>query len=254
MGSEMCIRDSYGWDTYVVNPADIPRPAKNAIVKTDKIHAKNIAKQLRAGNLRKLTIPDVQRECLRSRTRQRTSLVKDMRRIKSRIKSLLLYYDIKVPDKYDNPNWSKEFIKWLNEIEWNYDTINQTLLSMMDQYTFVDQQTRGVSVKIRSYCRKYYKKDYYLLRSIPGIGPLTAAYILLEIGDIRRFTSFKKFAGYVGIVPGVYNSGANERTMGVTPRANRTIRSLIVEASWVCLLYTSPSPRDLSTSRMPSSA
>ena len=28
----------------------------------------------------------------------------------------------------------------------------------------------------------------------------------------------------------------------------------VVAASYVCLLYTSPSPRDLSTSRMPSSA
>ena len=26
------------------------------------------------------------------------------------------------------------------------------------------------------------------------------------------------------------------------------------EPQWICLLYTSPSPRDLSTSRMPSSA
>ena len=27
-----------------------------------------------------------------------------------------------------------------------------------------------------------------------------------------------------------------------------------IETVWICLLYTSPSPRDLSTSRMPSSA
>ena len=30
--------------------------------------------------------------------------------------------------------------------------------------------------------------------------------------------------------------------------------SLLVDGGWTCLLYTSPSPRDLSTSRMPSSA
>jgi len=42
----------YGWDTYVVNPADIPRPAKLGVVKTDKIDARNIATQLRAGNLK----------------------------------------------------------------------------------------------------------------------------------------------------------------------------------------------------------
>ena len=27
-----------------------------------------------------------------------------------------------------------------------------------------------------------------------------------------------------------------------------------IQMTWICLLYTSPSPRDLSTSRMPSSA
>ena len=34
----------------------------------------------------------------------------------------------------------------------------------------------------------------------------------------------------------------------------RTIRSLLYSQGYTCLLYTSPSPRDLSTSRMPSSA
>ena len=32
------------------------------------------------------------------------------------------------------------------------------------------------------------------------------------------------------------------------------MREIISEQSHICLLYTSPSPRDLSTSRMPSSA
>ena len=31
-------------------------------------------------------------------------------------------------------------------------------------------------------------------------------------------------------------------------------REFEIDQSWLCLLYTSPSPRDLSTSRMPSSA
>ncbi len=35
-----------------------------------------------------------------------------------------------------------------------------------------------------------YKTNYYLLRTIPGIGPLTAASILVEIGDVKRFAYF----------------------------------------------------------------
>jgi len=65
---------SFGWDTFVVNPADIPRPSKNKFMKTDKVDAKNIARQLRAGNLIKITIPGLDRKSLRSLTRQRTAL------------------------------------------------------------------------------------------------------------------------------------------------------------------------------------
>ena len=36
--------------------------------------------------------------------------------------------------------------------------------------------------------------------------------------------------------------------------ASSPISEILIEESLICLLYTSPSPRDLSTSRMPSSA
>jgi len=47
-----------------------------------------------------------------------------------------------------------------------------------------------------------------------------------------------------------------EETLGVTPtRDNGALRMEVPDGKkFVCLLYTSPSPRDLSTSRMPSSA
>jgi len=69
----------------------IPRPSKSKFMKTDKIDAKNIAQQLKSGNLKKITIPEPVRESLRALTRQRTAVVRDYRRIKSRIKSLLTY-------------------------------------------------------------------------------------------------------------------------------------------------------------------
>jgi transposase len=43
------------------------------------------------------------------------------------------------------------------------------------------------SNELRFYCRSHHKKDYYLLKSIPGIGGILAAAILAELGDIRRF-------------------------------------------------------------------
>ena len=51
------------------------------------------------------------------------------------------------------------------------------------------------------------------------------------------------------------NSVSKERSKYVVYSAIlRTFQSPVVLEYWYCLLYTSPSPRDLSTSRMPSSA
>ncbi len=225
----------FGWDTYVVNAVDIPRPGKQGVLKTDKIDAQNIALQLMTGNLNKITIPSVERECLRNLTRRRTQLVRRLRKIKLQIKSLLLYHNLAIPERYDNPDWSKGFIKWLHKFEWNYSSIDLAFSSMLQELEFLHNQVLSVSNGIRAYCRKHHKLDYSLLRTIPGIGPLTAVYIIAEVGDIRRFNAFKKFASYVGIVPNVHSSGENTSTFGVSPRANRTVRSLLVEASWIAI-------------------
>ena len=62
-------------------------------------------------------------------------------------------------------------------------------------------------------------------------GPLTSANTISELRDIRKFPSFKKLASYVGIVPGIYSSADTFYTKGATPRANKIVRSLLVEAS-----------------------
>ena len=71
-----------------------------------------------------------------------------------------------------------------------------------------------------------------LLRSIPGIGGVAACGILCELGDLRRFNSVKHLAIYVGLAPGMHQSGNNYKVMVITPRAHRLLRSYFVEASW----------------------
>lgn len=45
------------------------------------------------------------------------------------------------------------------------------------------------------------------ITSIPGIGPVTGAIILAEIGDVQRFAAPEKLVAYAGIDPTVYQSG-----------------------------------------------
>jgi transposase len=224
--------ESYGWTSLVVNPADIHRRGKEKHTKTDRIDAQLIARELKDGRLEGIHIPDVDREELRSLFRRRNDLVKDFRRIKSYIKMQLLYFGIKEPVEFDNDHWSHKYRNWLDGMVFSNPTAKATLASRMRFFRFVDQELRDVSTQLRRYCKVHHKKDYMLLRSIPGIGGIVACGIICELGDLRRFNNVKHLAGYVGLAPGVHQSGSNYRTLGITPRAHRLIRSYFVEASW----------------------
>jgi len=224
--------EQYGWTSLVVNPADIHRKGKERFTKTDKIDAQLISRELKDGRLESIHIPDIEREQLRSLFRRRNDLVKDFRRIKSHIKMQLLYFGVAVPDEFDNDHWSHKFRGWIDDLSFVYPSARETLDSRMRSFRFIDQELRDVSSEIRAYCRKHYKKDYYLLKSIPGIGGIVACAIICELGDLRRFKSIKHLAGYVGLAPGIHQSGNNQKSTGITVRAHRLMRSYFIEAAW----------------------
>lgn len=223
---------SYGWSSLVVNPADIHRTGKAQTTKTDGIDTQQISRELKDGRLEGIIVPDRQREQLRSLFRRRNDLVKDFRRIKSYIKMHLLYYGIDVPEEFDNSHWSHSFRNWLAGLKFDYSPGQSALASKLRYFRFIDEELRGVSVELRAYCRRHYKKDYQLLRSVPGIGGIVACGILSELGDLRRFDSLKKLSGYVGIAPNVHQSGAHHTSFGMSYRSHRLIRSYFIEAAW----------------------
>lgn len=224
-----------GWNVLVVNPADVPRMDKQNYQKTDKIDCRNLAKQLHSGNLKGIYVPDESQDFLKSVVRQRAETTKQLRSIKSSIKALLLYHGIEIPKEYDNPNWTVAFKEWLTKIKWTHPNGKLCLNSKLRLYKVIYKEYLELANELRSYCRKHHKKDYYLLKSIPGIGGYLASAILAEVGDLRRFNSETQFASYIGLVPSIRNSGGTEKIFGVTPRCKGLLRSYIIESAWVAL-------------------
>jgi transposase len=71
------------------------------------------------------------------------------------------------------------------------------------------------------------------LMTIPGVGIVTAITILTEIEDIRRFKTDDQLCSFIGIIPSTHSSGEKEVTAGITRRSNRSMRHMIIEASWI---------------------
>lgn len=166
--------------------------------------------------------------------------MQQLRKTKNHIKALLLFHGARVPEEFDNPNWSKAFILWLQQLSSAHITGLQTMQSKLRVLKVLQQELLQTSNELRAYCRKVHTKDYYLLKSIPGIGGILAAAILAELGDIRRFNNERQFANCIGIVPGIHQSSESSTYMGITPMCKPLLRSYFIEAAWVAI-RTDPS-------------
>ena len=225
----------HGWHVSIVNAADIPRIQKLQFQKSDRIDCRYLCHQLAAGQLKAIYIPGEHQDHLRSLVRHRNSITKQLRQVKLQIKSMLLYQGVTIPEEFDNASWSKAFLQWLQEIPWTYEPARYSMQSKLRILLILHTEYLAAANELRRYCRQHHKKDYYLLKSIPGIGGYLASALLAELGDIRRFDNEKQFSSYIGMVPAMRNSGGSESTLGITPRSKGLIRSYLVEAAWVAI-------------------
>jgi transposase len=78
---------------------------------------------------------------------------------------------------------------------------------------------------------KPFEEDLNIILSVPGIGLISAATILAEMGDYRDFQSADKLAMYFGIVPAVYQSAGKLRNGKITKRGSKHMRRILVQVA-----------------------
>jgi transposase len=80
----------------------------------------------------------------------------------------------------------------------------------------------------------YAPETQQLLRSIPGIGILSAAALVAYIVDIKRFASPEKLVAYIGLDSRVHESGTSVHGKGyISKRGNTYLRHLLFNAAFI---------------------
>jgi len=69
------------------------------------------------------------------------------------------------------------------------------------------------------------------LRSIPGIGLLTATALLASVGEAHRFPTARHFASYLGLTPKENSSGGKRRLGRISKRGNPYLRHLLIHGA-----------------------
>jgi transposase len=228
-----------GINNIVVNPADVPTTGDEKLRKTDAVDSGKLARELRSKSLRGIYVPSEAVLEMRSLIRLRGQIVKDTTREKNRIKSLLRFHGIEIPEeftKHSVGNWSKRFLKWLSAIELSTEYGRKTLDLHIEQLvrlrSMLLQETRNIRAISGT---EPFSETIRLLASVPGIGITTAILLLVEIDDITRFPDSGSLAKYIGMIPMCHSTGDKEGVGDITIRKHASLRCAMIEAAWVAV-------------------
>lgn len=75
------------------------------------------------------------------------------------------------------------------------------------------------------------RTDYRLLTSIPGVGFVTAATTLAELGDLRRFGGSRQVSATAGVTPSHSDSGQSNPPAHMSKKGNPRVRRVLYMAA-----------------------
>jgi transposase len=226
-----------GINCMVTHPADVPTKQKERLNKNDRVDSKKLARSLGNGDLESLYIPEKIAEEYRSLNRYRFQVIKDQTRIKNRIKSKLDYFGITIPKQYENRCWSSHFIHWLLSIKFETEYAKFAFDDLVKQYIETRNRLKEILKTMRTMSKQVTSFSILvpLLRTVPGIGFITAMTLLTEIIDMNRFKTIEKLAAYIGLIPSIQSSDEKEVNLGISDRRNKYLRTMLVEAAWIAV-------------------
>lgn len=206
----------------------------SARVKTDKIDARILAHLLRTDLVPEAWAPPAEVRELRDLVRLRWRFVGQRTTAKNRISNLLARQCLRYPG---TDLFGRAGRAWLAELELDAHSrsLVELLLVTIDE---ADAHVCALTRQLREHLRG--APEVQLLETIPGVGFLTAATLVAEIGDWRRFARAEKVSAYFGLVPRVRASADVAHYGRITRAGSPHARRALVEAAHVAVRLPGP--------------
>jgi transposase len=221
---------SLGHECMVVAPSLIPRKPGDR-VKTNRRDAMSLARQLRAGELTAVWVPDRGHEAMRDLTRAREAAVMDLRSKRQQVSALLLRQGRSYPA--NKKTWTKAHMNWLASQKFEYVEQRFIFEEMMLAIRQAQERLTRLEEAIRAAVQDWsLGKVVTALMAMRGIDLISAATFLAEVGDLSRFQTPRQLMAYLGLVPSEDSTGDTIKRGSITKTGNRRARRMLLECSW----------------------
>jgi len=105
---------------------------------------------------------------------------------------------------------------------------------LLDELKRINENIALINTEVNSIVGK--REDYELLLTIPGVGPVTAAQVIAEIGDIANFSSGRQLIKLAGLDLCGAQSGTSINTLRhISKRGRKTLRTVLYQVVINCI-------------------
>lgn len=193
--------------------------------KTDKRDARALCKGLRTG-----FIPEVHHKSQRSRQIKSLLVSREMAvntrvNIFNHIRGTLREQGITLP--VGKKAFLDGAVTAINKVDNGF--IRSTLLHLLETGKAMMEKES----EIESYLLEFTKNDSDIarVRTVPGVGPLTALALVAVLDDVSRFKNSKLVGSYLGLIPREISSGDKTRMGSVTKSGPEILRRYLIHGS-----------------------
>ena len=195
--------------------------------KNDRIDAAKIADCLRCDFLPECHMASTEIRDRRRTLRYRNLLVRQTVQMKNRVSGLLMETGVSYNKRrLHKVGYFADLMATNNEIS----ACIRPLLRLSREH--IERSQKLDYVLVSSLERDpLLKERLRRLRTVPGVGPITALTWALEIGDVTRFTSIKQAISYCGLCGDEKSSADKVLRMPLSKQRNKHIQRVLVEAA-----------------------
>jgi transposase len=227
--------EELGHEVVVADPNFAPMYAtRSRKVKTDRRDARTLAEACRLGAYRPAHRTSDKQRHVRAQLAVREAMVRTRTRYISLVSTLLRRDGLRIHQSGYTPT----FLKRLARLELS-TTLREEIAPLLLLLQSLNEQIKQADLRLRALAEG--DEVVARLRTVPGVGVVTATSFVSTLDDAARFTGPKQARAYLGLVPSERSSGERQQRGHISKAGPGRARHMLVEAAWTILRRRSPS-------------
>jgi transposase len=223
----------------VVTPPHTVTDEKCQRQKNDRIDCRRLTKNLENGDYKKCDVPDQKRREDRQISRLYSQVQRDITRNCNRIRRTLEFHNL--DDNFPAGVWSQSAYRKAKEKIAAMDisaSLHDAFDTLFDMLEALWEHRKALRRKLAKLAKEErYAQQFQIIKSVPGIGALTAIRLVLEWGEVNRFRRKEEFGSFTGLIPRDFSTGDWDRKGHITKQGCRWVRGWLIECAWVAIRY-----------------